>query len=35
MAMQEATMNGLQGNMFVEISVGRATNECLASLGYR
>lgn len=33
-AMQEAALNGLSGNMFVEVQVTRLTKECLHSLGY-
>ncbi len=33
-AMQNAALNGLTGNMFVELPVMRMTNECLQSLGY-
>lgn len=33
-AMQDATMNGLSRNMFVEVYVNNRTNDCLQSLGY-
>jgi hypothetical protein len=34
LALAEATMNGLQDNMFAEIQVSRIQNECLQGLGY-